>query len=164
MKMEPENRTLATARHFIKVAEGYAKFKRTEGYIEDNYSLFEVINLDACMEIIKSGPADFYYEKAYQLMCKELGVNHPETHKLVQEIISYHVNNVKRMMLERYVIVSILITPFLWLLKDELYGKSWQGAIALLSCYSLLGLAWFLETTLVCFFEKRYRQTHFMNE
>ena len=159
-----ETHTLETARDFIKIAEKHAKFRRTEGYIEDNYSLFEVINLDACMEIIKSGPADYYYKKAYDMFCKELGADHPETHKLVQEIISYYVNNVKRMMLERYVIASILITPFLWLLKDELYGKSWQGAIALLSCYVLLALTGFLETTLVCFFEKHYRQTHFMNE
>ena len=159
-----ETHTLETARDFIKIAKKYAKFKSTEGYIEDNYSFFEILNLDACMDICDRGPADFYYEKAYDMFCKELGADHPETRQLVQEIINYHINNVKRMMLERYLLTSILMTPILWLLKDELYGKSRQGAIALLSCYALLGLTGFLETALVCFFEKRYRQTHFMNE
>ena len=159
-----ETHTLETARDFIKIAEKHAKFRRTEGYIEDNYSLFEVINLDACMDICKNGPADYYYKKAYEMFCKELGADHPETCKLVQEIINYHVNNVKRMMLERYLIASILITPILWLLKDELFVESWQGAIALISCFVLLSFTGYLETALVCFFEKHYRQTHFMDE
>lgn len=159
-----ETHTLETARDFIKIAEKHAKFRRTEGYIEEKYSFFEILNLDACMDICDRGPADFYYEKAHDMFCKELGADHPETRQLVQEIINYHVNNVKRMMLERYLLTSILMTPILWLLKEELFVEPWQGAIALLSCYALLGLAWFLETTLVCFFEKRYRQTHFMNK
>lgn len=159
-----ETHTLETARDFIKIAKKYAKFKSTEGYIEDNYSFFEILNLDACMDICDRGPADFYYEKAYDMFCKELGADHPETRQLVQEIINYHVNNVKRMMLERYLLTSILMTPILWLLKDELFAEPWQGAIALLSCYALLALTGFLETALVCFFEKRYRQKLFMNE
>ena len=163
MKMEPENRTLATARHFIKVAEGYAKFKRTEGYVEDNYSLFEVFNLDACMEITRSGPADFYYEKAYELLCKELGVDHPETRKLVQQIINYHVNNVKRMMCERFFLPALIMLPILWLLIRELYGSTWHGIIAMVSCYALLYLFWNLETYLLCFLEKRNRQMHYMD-
>ena len=152
------------ANDFLKEAEKHAKFRRTEGYIEDNYSFFEVLNLDACMDICKSGPADYYYEKAYDMFCKELGTDHPETRQLVQEIICYHVNNVKRMMLERYLICSILITPFLWLLKDELYGKSWQGAIALLSCFVFLALTGFPETTLLCYFEKQQYQKLYQNK
>lgn len=92
--------TLNTVRSFIKAAEKYAEFKKNEGYVEDNYTLYEVINLDACLDICKSGPADYYYDKAYEMMCNELGANHPETRQLVQEIINYHLDNVKRMMSE----------------------------------------------------------------
>ena len=136
-----ETLTLKLAHDFMKVAEKHAKFKRTEGYIEDNYSFFQILNLDACMDICDKGPADFYYEKAYELLCKELGVDHPETRKLVQEIINYQ-----------------------WLLIRELFGATWHGIIAMVSCYALLYLFWNLETCLLCFLEKRNRQMHFINE
>ena len=156
-----ENQTLKLAHDFIKVAEKHAKFKRTEGYIEDNYSFFQVLNLDACMDICEKGPADFYYEKAYELMSKELGADHPETRQLVQAIINYHVNNVKRMMCERFFLSAIIMIPILWLLIQELFGVTWQGIIAFVSCFALLYLFWNLETYLLCLLEKRYRQMLF---
>ena len=160
MKMN-ETQTLKLAHDFMKVAEKHAKFKRTEGYIEDNYSFFQILNLDACMDICDKGPADFYYEKAYELLCKELGVDHPETRKLVQEIINYHVNNVKRMMCERFFLPALIMLPILWLLIRELFGVTWQGIIAMVSCYALLYLFWNLETYLLCFLEKRKRQMQY---
>ena len=91
-------------------------------------------------------------------MCKELGADHPETRRLVQEIINYHVNNVKRMMLERFFFVALISIFILWLLVHELFGPTWMGVIALVSCFALLYLYWYCETALLCFFEKRHHQ------
>ena len=125
MKMN-ETQTLKLAHDFMKVAEKHAKFKRTEGYIEDNYSFFQILNLE-----------------------------------LVQEIINYHVNNVKRMMCERFFLPALIMLPILWLLIRELFGVTWQGIIAMVSCYALLYLFWNLETYLLCFLEKRNRQMQY---
>lgn len=146
--------TLNTARSFIKVAEKYAEFKKTEGYIEDNYTLYEVINLDASLDICKSGPADYYYDKAYEMMCNELGANHPETRQLVQEIINYHLNNVKRMMSERFFLTGLFILPFLLLVSREYFGPSWQSCLVYIVSYTFLSLFCYLETCLMCYFEK----------
>ena len=163
--MKKENvestQTLKLAKAFLQEAEKHAKFKRTEGYIEDNYSFFEVLNLDACMDICKSGPADYFYEKAYEMYCNELGADHPETRQLVQDVINYHVNNVRRMLFERDVLSAIFMIPILWLLVRELFGDSWPAVIALVSCFALLSLYWNLETTLLCLLERRNRQKQF---
>lgn len=158
---EKETHTLNTARSFIKVAEGYAKYKKTEGYNEDNYSLYEIVNLDACLEICKKGPADFYYDKAYKMMCKELGANHPETRQLVQEIINYHLNNIKRMMFERFFFTCLILLPFLLIITRDYYSLYWQRNLVYVVGYTLLSLYWYLETSLMCYFEKRYYQKQY---
>ena len=155
MKKENCTQTLKLARDFIRVAEKHAEFKRTEGYIEDNYSFFEILNLDACMDICNRGPADFYYEKAYELMLQELGADHPETRQLAQEIINYHLNNAKRMMYERFFFAALISIPVLYLLIPELYPKVWHGILVFISSYAILTIYWYLETTLVCHLEKK---------
>ena len=80
-----EPRSLETARDYIKIAKDHAKFKKTEGYIEDNFSLLQVANLEASLDICNRGPADYYYEKAYDLLSETLGKDHPETRALVRD-------------------------------------------------------------------------------
>ena len=87
---QQESNSLNTAREFIKIAKSYAYFKKTEGYREDDYTLFEIINQDACLDICSRGPADYYYEKAYEILCEELGPNHWDTLQLMDEIVNYH--------------------------------------------------------------------------
>lgn len=87
---QQESNSLNTAREFIKIAKSYAYFKKTEGYLEDDYTLFEIINQDACLDICSRGPADYYYEKAYEILCEELGPNHRDTLQLMDEIVNYH--------------------------------------------------------------------------
>lgn len=156
-----ETQTLKLANDFIKVAEEHAKFKRTEGYIEDNYSFFEIFNLDACLDICKSGPADYYYEKAYELKSKELGANHPETRQLVQKIINYHLDNVKRMMIERFFFTALILLPFLVLMNREMFGSSWQGSLVYVVTYVLLFFSWYLETSFMCYLEKQKYQKQY---
>ena len=67
--MTEKNNTLALARDFIKTARDYARLKQVDGYNEDDYSVLEIFNLDACYTICDRGPADYYYEKAYDMLC-----------------------------------------------------------------------------------------------
>ena len=120
-KMNDKDNTLALARDFIKTARGYARYKHVDGYNEDDYDVFELMNLDASLEICRRGPADYYYEKAYDMLCACQGKNHPETRQLVSEIIDYHVHNVQRMMQENYTIV-----PFTFILNRPLC-VSWSA-------------------------------------
>ena len=73
---ENVNHSLETARGFIKTAREYAHYKKTEGYNDDNFSFLEIVNLDASLDVCRRGPADYYFEKAYDLLCNELGKDH----------------------------------------------------------------------------------------
>ena len=61
--------TLKQAREYIKLAEDYARYKLVDGYNEDDFSILEIFNLDASLTICDRGPADYYYEKAYDMLC-----------------------------------------------------------------------------------------------
>ena len=154
--MENEPRSLETARDYIKIAKDHAKFKKTEGYIEDNFSLLQVANLEASLEICNRGPADYYYEKAYDLLSETLGKDHPETQALVQEIINYHVDNAKRMLAERYVLTGIYLVALLYLLIHTIFDANLERAIAYALCFIGLFTYWFLEYTFVCFMERHH--------
>lgn len=165
MNTEKDNsRSLETAREYVKLANSYALYKRTEGYDENNYSFFDVFNLDAALEICNRGPADYYYEKAYDMLCKELGADHPETRQLVQEIINYHVNNAKRMMLERFFFTALFCLPILMLMIRELYGATWQGNLAYVVIYALLFILWNLESSVISFLERRQYKKQYQNK
>ena len=165
MNTEKDNsRSLETAREYVKLANNHALYKRTEGYDEDKYSFFDVLNLDACLEICNRGPADYYYEKAYNMLCDKLGADHPETRQLVHEIINYHVNNAKRMMVERFFFTALLSLPILMMLIREIYGATWQGNLAYIVSYSLLFLLWNLETSVISFLEKRQYKKQYQNQ
>lgn len=161
MNDEKTTQTLETARDFIKQAKKYANYKKTEGYNEDNYTLYEIVNLDACLEICDRGPADYYFEKAYDMLCKELGADHPETRQLVQDIINYHLDNIKRMMSERFFLTGVFLLPLVMLLDREMFGPSWQCNLVYVASYSLLSLSFYLETILLCYFEKQKYQKQY---
>ena len=65
--MKDKDNTIKLARDFRKVAGKYAQYKWTEGYDEDNYSLLDIFNLEASLEVCSRGPADYYYETALDL-------------------------------------------------------------------------------------------------
>ena len=111
--MKDNENTIKLAREYIKVAEGYARYKLVDGYNEDDYDVLQIFNQDASLEICKRGPADYYYEKAYDLLCACQGRNHPETRQLVDEIIDYHVHIVQRMMQENYTLVLFIVFTYL---------------------------------------------------
>lgn len=161
MNDEKTTQTLETARDFIKQAKKYANYKKTEGYNEDNYTLYEIVNLDASLEICDRGPADYYFEKAYDMLCKELGADHPETRRLVQDIINYHLDNVKRMMSERFFLTGAILLPLVMLLDREMFYPSWQSNLVYVASYTFLSLSFYLETMLLCFFEKRNLQKQY---
>lgn len=150
--------SLNTARSYIKIAAGYASYKKSEGYEEDDYGFYDILNQDACLDICNPGPADYYFDKAYELLCSKLGEDHPETCKLVQTIISYHVDNAKRMMLERFFISAIFMMIPLILIIRETIGTSWQGSVALTICYALFILYWNLEVWLIARMVKQHYQ------
>lgn len=153
---ENTNHSLETARGFIKTAREHAHYKKTEGYNDDNFSFLEIVNLDACLDVCRRGPADYYFEKAYDLLCNELGKDHSETRELVKEIITYHVNNVKRMMAERCLLIgSILLLP-IHSLVDHICGLSQQKVIGFALVYTCLIIYWHMEQALMCFMEKIY--------
>lgn len=151
-----KNNNLDTAHKFIKIAKDYAKYKRTEGYNENDFSMFEVVNLDASLEICNRGPADYYYEKAYDMLCSKYGKEHPEVRKLVKEIVNYHVNNVKRMLTERYCFIGIILAPIIYIMTDKLYPKGWPCLIATLSCYVAYIIYWHIDQAIMCYMEKRH--------
>ena len=164
MNTEKENsRSLETAREFVKLANSYALYKRTEGYDENNYSYFDIFNLDASLEICNRGPADYYYEKAYDMFCDKLGADHPETRQVVQDIINYHLNNAKRMMFERFFISAIFMVPCMYLLISNLFESvSWQGVLFYYGSYALVALSWILESYILCILEKQHYQKKYL--
>ena len=46
--MTEKDNTLALARDFIKTASDYARYKLVDGYNEDDFSILEIFNLNAC--------------------------------------------------------------------------------------------------------------------
>ncbi|MBR2097014.1 MAG: hypothetical protein IJ907_03900 [Prevotella sp.] len=159
--MKDKDNTLALARDFIKKARGYARYKQVDGYNEDDYDLLEFMNLDASLEICKRGPADYYYEKAYDMFCTCLGKDHPETRQLVNEIIDYHVHNVQRMMQENYTVVLLIIYTYLTLNLVELIPDKKLIAFYIAACQAALAIYWYLEQTFMCFLERRhYRRVY----
>ena len=157
-----ETYTNETAKDYIRIARSHANFKKTEGYKEDDYTFYEIINLNASIEICHRGPADYYYENAYLILCNDLGSNHKETKMLAKEITGYHLDIVKRMMFERFFIDVIFTIPLCFLLIRELYG-TWQKILAFVVCYAFLSLYWYFVTLILCFMEKRNCQALFAN-
>ena len=156
--MTEKNNTLALARDFIKTARDYARFKQVDGYNEDDYSVLEIFNLDACYTICDRGPADYYYEKAYDMLCACQGKDHPETRQLVGEIIDYHVHNIQRMMQEKYTIVLLIILLYLVLNLPEFIADKNQCAFYIAACIAAFTLFCYLEQTFMCFMERRHYQ------
>ncbi len=161
--MTEKNNTLALARDFIKTARDYARFKQVDGYNEDDYSILEIFNLDACYTICDRGPADYYYEKAYDMLCACQGKNHPETRQLVSEIIDYHVHNVQRMMQENYTIVLLIIYTYLTLNLMALIPDKKEIAFYIAVCQAALTVFWYLEQTFMCFLERRHYRRIYNN-
>ena len=155
-KMNDKDNTLALARDFIKTARGYARYKHVDGYNEDDYDVFELMNLDASLEICRRGPADYYYEKAYDMLCACQGKNHPETRQLVSEIIDYHVHNIQRMMQEKYTIVLLIILLYLVLNLPEFIADKNQCAFYIAACNAAFTLFCYLEQTFMCSMERRH--------
>ena len=161
--MKDNENTIKLAREYKKVAEGYARYKLVDGYNEDDYDVFELMNLDASLEICRRGPADYYYEKAYDMLCACQGKNHPETRQLVSEIIDYHVHNVQRMMQENYTIVLLIIYTYLTLNLMALIPDKKQIAFYIAVCQAALAIYWYLEQTFMCFLERRHYQRIYNN-
>ena len=147
---------LETAQEYIKIAQEHAKYKRTEGYNEKDFDMFEIINLNASLEVCNRGPADYYFEKAYDMLCSKYGRNHSEVHCLVDEIINYHVDNVKRMLAERFCLDGIIITVFIFCIVEEFYDKDWAGIIVYIVSYALYSLLWLIDLWLMCYMTKRH--------
>ena len=143
-------------RGYIKIAKDYAKFKKTEGYIEDNFSLLQVANLEASLEICNRGPADYYFEKAYDLLSETLGKDHPETQALVQDIINYHVDNAKRMLAERYFLTGLYLVALLYPVLYKVFDAGIERAIAYTLGFTSIVAWWVLEHTLVCLMERHH--------
>lgn len=159
--MTEKDNTLALARDFIKTARDYARYKLVDGYNEDDFSVLEIFNLDACYTICKKGPADYFYEKAYDMLCACQGKDHPETRQLVKEIIDYHVHNVQRMMQESYTIVLIIVFFYLVLNLPEIIANKFQCTYYIAVCNAAIALFWYLEQTFMCFMERRhYRRVY----
>lgn len=154
--MTEKDNTLALARDFIKTARDYARYKLVDGYNEDDFSVLEIFNLDACYTICKKGPADYFYEKAYDMLCACQGKDHPETRQLVKEIIDYHVHNVQRMMQESYTIVLIIVFFYLVLNLPEIIANKSQCTYYIAVCNAVIALFWYLEQTFMCFMERRH--------
>ena len=153
---ENQFRSLETARGYIKIAKDHAKFKKTEGYIEDNFSLFQVANLNASLDICNRGPADYYFEKAYDLLSETLGKDHPETLALVQEIINYHVDNAKRMLVGRYFLTGLYLVALLYPLLYKVLDTGLERAIAYTLGFTSIVAYWIVEYTLVCLMERHH--------
>ena len=159
--MTEKDNTLALARDFIKTARGYARYKLVDGYNEDDFSILEIFNLDACYTICKKGPADYFYEKAYDMLCACQGKDHPETRQLVKEIIDYHVHSVQRMMQESYTIVLIIVFFYLVLNLPEIIANKSLCTYYIAACNAAIALFWYLEQTFMCFMERRhYRRVY----
>lgn len=153
--------TLKQAREYIKLAEDYARYKLVDGYNEDDFSILEIFNLDASLTICDRGPADYYYEKAYDMLCACLGKDHPETRQLGREIVNYHVNIVQRMMQENYMIILIIVLVYLVMNLTELIADKLLCAFYIAACNAALAIFWYLEQTLMCFMERRhYRKVY----
>lgn len=162
--MKDNENTIKLAREYIKVAEGYARYKLVDGYNEDDYDVLQIFNQDASLEICKRGPADYYYEKAYDMLCACQGKNHPETRQLVREIIDYHVHNVQRMMQENYTIVLTIVLLYLVLNLPEFIADKSLCAFYIAACNAALALLWYLEQTFMCFMERRHYQRVYRND
>lgn len=162
--MKDNENTIKLAREYIKVAEGYARYKLVDGYNEDDYDVLQIFNQDASLEICKRGPADYYYEKAYDMLCACQGKNHPETRQLVREIIDYHVHNVQRMMQENYTIVLTIVLLYLVLNLPEFIADKSLCAFYIAACNAALALFWYLEQTFMCFMERRHYQRVYRND
>lgn len=162
--MKDNENTIKLAREYIKVAEGYARYKLVDGYNEDDYDVLQIFNQDASLEICKRGPADYYYEKAYDLLCACQGRNHPETRQLVDEIIDYHVHIVQRMMQENYTIVLTIVLLYLVLNLPEFIADKSLCAFYIAACNAALALLWYLEQTFMCFMERRHYQRVYRND
>lgn len=162
-KQESEN-ALKLARDFRRIAGTHAEFKRTEGYIEDNYSLIDIFNLDASLEVCRRGPADYFYETALDLFRQTLGRYHQETLDLVREIIDYHVNNVRRMMIERNMVTSVFLLGPAMLMSRGLFPSTPQRLFALYGSFLCLLLYSRIEEWFVCLMEYRHYRRVFRNE
>lgn len=162
--MKDNENTIKLAREYKKVAEGYARYKLVDGYNEDDYDVLQIFNQDASLEICKRGPADYYYEKAYDLLCACQGRNHPETRQLVDEIIDYHVHIVQRMMQENYTIVLTIVLLYLVLNLPEFIADKSLCAFYIAACNAALALLWYLEQTFMCFMERRHYQRVYRND
>lgn len=156
--MKDNENTIKLAREYKKVAEGYARYKLVDGYNEDDYDVLQIFNQDASLEICKRGPADYYYEKAYDLLCACQGRNHPETRQLVDEIIDYHVHIVQRMMQENYTIVLTIVLLYLVLNLPEFIADRFLCVFYIAACNAALALFWYLEQTFMCLMERRHYQ------
>lgn len=154
--MTEKDNTLALARDFIKTARDYARYKLVDGYNEDDFSILEIFNLDASFTICKRGPADYYYEKAYDMLCACLGKDHPETRQLVREIINYHVNIVQRMMQENYMIILIIVLVYLVMNLTELIADKSLCAFYIAVCNAAIALFCYIEQNFMCFMERRH--------
>ncbi len=162
--MKDNENTIKLAREYKKVAEGYARDKLVDGYNEDDYDVLQIFNQDASLEICKRGPADYYYEKAYDLLCACQGRNHPETRQLVDEIIDYHVHIVQRMMQENYTIVLTIVLLYLVLNLPEFIADKSLCAFYIAACQAALTVFWYLEQTFMCYLERRHYQRIYRND
>ena len=161
--MKEKDNILVLARDFIKTARDHAEYKRIEGYDESRYDLFQIINFNAAYTICDRGPADYFYEKAYDMLCAHLGKDHPETRQLVSEIISYHVHNIQRMMQEIFTIVVCILLIFLVMDLPYLFRPS-QCPFAFAACNASIAFFWYLEQVLMCFMERRHYQRVYNNK
>jgi len=155
--------TITLARDFIKTARGYARYKLVDGYNEDDYDIFQICNQEASLEICRRGPADYYYEKAYDMLCDCQGRNHPETRQLVDEIIDYHVHLVQRMMQENYTLVLCIVFTYLTLNMMHLMTDLKLCAFYIAVCHAVLTVFWYMEQALMCFMERRHYQRMYAN-
>ena len=78
----------------------------------------------------------------------------------MDEIVNYHINNLKRMMLERFVFSSILMFPFVYMITQD-YFDSWNELISFYVIYGFIYLYWQIELILLCFMEKRCYQSYY---
>ncbi len=162
--MKDNENTIKLAREYKKVAEGYARYKLVDGYNEDDYDVLQIFNQDASLEICKRGPADYYYEKAYDLLCACQGRNHPETRQLVNEIIDYHVHIVQRMMQENYTLVLLIVFTYLTVNLMHLMTDKTLCAFYIAACQAALTVFWYLEQTFMCYLERRHYQRVYRND
>ena len=156
--------TLKQAREYIKLAEDYARYKLVDGYNEDDFSILEIFNLDASLTICKRGPADYYYEKAYDMLCACLGKEHPETRQLVREIVNYHVSIVQRMMQENYTIILTIVVFYMMLNLPAFIADKSLCAFYIAASNAAIALFCYLEQTFMCFMERRHYQRMYNND